>query len=79
VETGSGITAPEAFETMSNNMAFASAVAEFGLLLSDSEYKADAALDGIIDRAMAKRGEDAFGYRAEFVQLLALTNLLADQ
>jgi Ca-activated chloride channel family protein len=63
---------------MSGSMAFASAVAEFGLILKDSAYKGEAGLDSVMDRAMSNRGEDAYGYRAEFVQLADLARLLQD-
>ena len=79
VETGSAVTAPETFDPMSETMAFASAVAEFGLLLSDSEYKGNADWEAAQTRALHNRGEDTFGYRAEFVQLVALTQLLKAQ
>ena len=78
METGSALTAPDALGTMSADMAFASAVAEFGLLLLDSEYKADSNLNAVLERAMANRGEDPFGYRAEFTQLASLARLLGD-
>ncbi|MFH1511880.1 MAG: VWA domain-containing protein [Bacillota bacterium] len=79
IETGSAIVAEAPFGPMSETMAFAAAVAEFGLLLKDSEYKADAGLNSVLARAMGSRGEDAFGYRAEFVQLVSLSMLLKDQ
>ena len=56
-------------ETMSRNLAFASAVAEFGLLLRDSPFKASATFESLIARARAAKGEDASGTRAEFVKL----------
>ncbi|HPJ01614.1 MAG TPA: VWA domain-containing protein [Candidatus Limiplasma sp.] len=75
VETGSALTAEPA-AAMSETMAFASAVAEFGLWLSDSDYKGSAGLESALTRALQNRGEDRFGYRAEFVQLLDLVRLL---
>lgn len=78
IETGSGATAAIPFGAMSGNMAFASAVAEFGLILSDSAYKSSASLDSALDRALLSLGGDAFGYRAEFVQLVDLLRLLQD-
>ena len=60
-------------------MAFASSVAELGLLLLDSQYKADASLNSLLERALENRGADAFGYRAEFVQLVDLARLLKAQ
>ena len=68
METGSALAAPETFGPMSADMAFASAVAAFGLILGDSDYKADASLGSLLDRAMANRGDDLYGYRAEFTQ-----------
>ena len=76
IETGIAAAAPEAFGPMSGNLAFASAVAEFGLLLLDSEYKGNANLDSLLERALQNRGGDPFGYRAEFVQIAQLAGLL---
>lgn len=64
--------------SMSGTMAFASAVAEFGLILKDSHYKGEANLESVIDRALLNREEDAYGYRAEFVQLADLIRLLQE-
>jgi Ca-activated chloride channel family protein len=64
--------------SMSSTMAIASAVAEFGLILKNSAYKGEASLESVIDRALMNRGEDVYGYRAEFVQLADLTRLLMD-
>lgn len=57
------------FESASDDFRFSAAVAELGLLLRDSPLKADASLDHVIEAAADSRGEDANGYRAEFVQL----------
>jgi Ca-activated chloride channel family protein len=54
------------------NLGFASAVAEFGMLLRDSPYKGQAAYDALQRRAKQFRGEDAEGYRAEFIRLADL-------
>ena len=59
----------QAFETMSEDFRFAASVAAFGMILRGSPYKGVATLDGIIEAASAARGDDANGYRAEFVQL----------
>jgi Ca-activated chloride channel family protein len=48
---------------------FASAVAEFGLVLRDSPYKGRANLDAVIERASGARGDDENGHRREFVEL----------
>ncbi|MBO4897539.1 MAG: von Willebrand factor type A domain-containing protein [Clostridia bacterium] len=51
---------------------FASAVAELGMILNDSEFKGNATLDSVIELAREGVGEDAFGLRAEFIQLADL-------
>ena len=53
----------------SADFTFASAVAEFGMLLRDSPHKAKASMDSVIVRAERTRAEDEYGYRAEFVRL----------
>ena len=74
VETGSAAVLPAAFGPMSETLAFASAVAEFGLLMKDSAYKADADLQSLLTRALANRGDDPFGTRAEFTQTCELNH-----
>ena len=59
------------------NLGFASAVAEFGLLLFDSKYKGDASYEQVLDLARANRGDDIHGYRGEFVRLVELAKELA--
>lgn len=59
-----------AFEKCSENLRFASAVAEFGLVLRGSEYKGKATYADVIQRARGAFGKDEEGYRAEFVQLV---------
>ena len=51
------------------DLMFASAVAEFGMVLRDSPHKGKSSLDSAIVRAERTRGEDEYGYRAEFVRL----------
>lgn len=58
------------FDQCSENLRFASAVAEFGLLLRDSEYKGSATYSDVIKRARGAFGRDEEGYRSEFVQLV---------
>jgi Ca-activated chloride channel family protein len=59
----------DAMTTPSTEFAFASAVAEFGMVLRDSPHKGKSSLDSAIVRADRSRGADPFGYRAEFVSL----------
>jgi Ca-activated chloride channel family protein len=57
-------------ETASSNFKFAAAVAEFGLLLRESRFKANASTERCLDLARQSRGEDEAGYRAEFISLV---------
>jgi Ca-activated chloride channel family protein len=63
----------------SDNIGFASAVAEFGMLLRNSVYKGDASYGQVIQLAKASRGKDDEGYRSEFIRLVEKAQLLADQ
>ncbi|SFC62432.1 Ca-activated chloride channel family protein [Parapedobacter composti] len=56
---------------------FASAVAELGMLLRNSEYKQQADYDSLIARAKGAKGKDDEGYRAEFIRLAESAKLLA--
>ena len=49
---------------------FSASVAEFGMLLRNSEYKANASLNQVTDLARKGRGDDAEGYRGEFLRLV---------
>ncbi len=57
-------------ETTSADFRFAAAVAAWGMLLRDSEHCADFTLDDVARLARSGMGEDAEGYRAEFLTLL---------
>jgi len=61
---------------MSQRLAFATAVAAFGQHLSGSQYLNGYGLDEILALADQSRGNDPFGYRAEFLQLVRLTESL---
>ncbi len=51
---------------------FAAAVAELGMILTDSEYIGESTFDSVITLAKEGLGEDKFGLRNEFVQLVDL-------
>jgi Ca-activated chloride channel family protein len=53
----------------STDFRFQAAVAEFGLLLRNSEFKGKADLARVIATAREARGADPEGYRAEFVRM----------
>ncbi len=54
----------------SDNFRFSAAVAAFGMLLRDSEYKASASYDMVRQLALGATGKDPHGYRQEFVSLV---------
>ena len=53
-----------------NNFFFSAAVAEFGMILRDSEHKNTATLGQVLALARDAQGADPFGYRAEFIRLV---------
>ena len=56
---------------------FAAAVAGFGQLLRGSPYTEKFDYDQVIELARGARGEDRFGYRSEFLQLVRLAQSAA--
>jgi Ca-activated chloride channel family protein len=54
----------------SDNLRFAAAVSEFGMILRNSEFKGTATLEGASKLAGSARGVDEDGYRAELVRLI---------
>jgi Ca-activated chloride channel family protein len=54
---------------MTANLGFASAVAEFGMLLRESPDRGTASFESLTARARTFRGDDTDGYRAQFIQL----------
>jgi Ca-activated chloride channel family protein len=59
-------------EAASDDLRFAAAVAAFAQLLRGGEYLRDFDYADVIALAQDAKGEDPFGYRAEFVQLVKL-------
>ncbi len=60
----------------SDNFRFSAAVAEFGLLLRESEFKGKAAVSEVLEMASGARGKDEEGYRAEFINLVKASQFL---
>jgi Ca-activated chloride channel family protein len=60
----------KAFGAASDDFRFAAAVASFGLVLRNSEYRGDASYDAVAEITQSSLGEDAGGNRAEFVDLV---------
>lgn len=63
-------------ENSSNNYRFSAAVAGFGMLLRDSEFKGTATYDNISSLAKGALGEDKENYRTEFLQLIQTASAL---
>ncbi len=63
----------------SENMRFAMAVAEFGLLIRDSNFRGTANYDHILELAKNAKGKDEEGYRAEFLKLVKTAKMLDKQ
>lgn len=60
----------------STHFRFSAAVAGFGMLLRDSQFKGDLKYDDILKMAKDAKGEDREGYRAEFIQMVKTAQLL---
>jgi Ca-activated chloride channel family protein len=67
---------PVPLEQASPNFKFSAAVAAFGMLLRDSEFKGLASYESVLELAREGKGSDMFGYRTEFIQLVEKTRLL---
>ncbi|MCK5135709.1 MAG: von Willebrand factor type A domain-containing protein [Bacteroidales bacterium] len=62
----------------SDNFRFSAAIAEFGLILRNSQYREEASIEQVISLAKSARGEDEEGYRSEFLKLVKLADALKD-
>ena len=65
-----------AFADAPQDLRFAAAVAEFGMILRDSEYKGSGTLKQVLKWALDAKGADASGYRADFIELVRKTQAL---
>jgi Ca-activated chloride channel family protein len=54
----------------SDNFRFAASVAQFAMLLRNSEFKAEATYTGVLEMASKAKGADTEGYRSEFIKLV---------
>ncbi len=76
------ITAAHVHDSMaeiSPDMRFAASVASFGQKLRGSDYLNAMTYDAIRKLAVSGRGADANGYRAEFINLIALAEAMAER
>lgn len=67
---------PSSFQSCSENVRFSCAVAEFGMVLRDSKFKGDANFKDAMAMAKNAKGKDDEGYRAEFIRLIEMAELL---
>lgn len=74
IEQPVSAAARTAFEAAPADARFAAAVAAFGEILRQSPYVGAFDLDAVLEIARPARGEDPFGYRHEFLQLVRLAN-----
>ncbi len=58
------------------NLWFASSVAEFGMLLRESEFKGQSSFAHVVQRATESKGDDEFGYKDEFIRLVQMAEIL---
>ncbi len=54
----------------SDNFRFAASVAEFGMMLRNSEFKSNASFINVLELAKNAKGNDEEGYRSEFIKLV---------
>ncbi|HYS52741.1 MAG TPA: von Willebrand factor type A domain-containing protein [Thermoanaerobaculia bacterium] len=63
----------------SSDLQFATAVAEFGMLLRKSQYKGSATYADVLALARAMRGADLEGYRDEFLRMVETSRTLSGE
>jgi len=63
----------------SSNLRFASAVAEFGLILTKSEFKQNASFENILSLAKSAISSDPEGLRSEFIELVKTARKLSSE
>ena len=73
------VKSPAGDDGPSNAFRFASAVAEFGLVLRDSPYKGDGTYERAYERAREALGDDEYGRRSELLSLIRTADNLTDE
>jgi Ca-activated chloride channel homolog len=63
-------------ENSSSDFRFSAAVASFGMLLRDSQYKGTTSYESVLEMAKNSKGTDEEGYRAEFIKLVRTASML---
>lgn len=68
------------FNKTSDNFRFAAAVAEYGMILRNSEYLKQGNIEEVLTMARNARGSDTEGYRGEFIKIVNTSgSLLAEK
>ncbi len=62
----------------SKNYRFSAAVAEFGMILRNSQYLEDASMEQVITLAKNAKGQDEEGYRSEFITMVKLADSMKE-
>ena len=68
----------KSLEEVSSEFKFAASVAAFGQLLRKGTYLKSFSYDDVLTLARNTKGEDSYGYRGEFLQLVSLAKGLAN-
>lgn len=63
-------------QAATDNLKFSAAVAMYGMVLRDSEYKGDSTFNQVLDLAEQAKGKDSQGYRTAFMQLVERSQTL---
>ena len=66
-----------AIANTSDNFRFAASVAQFGMLLRNSEFKSASSYADVLNLARKAKGSDEEGYRSEFIHLVENAQMLA--
>ncbi|MDR3566085.1 MAG: von Willebrand factor type A domain-containing protein [Negativicutes bacterium] len=70
---------PEVAAVSSDNFRFAAAVAEYAMLLRNSEFKGRSTYRQVLELAGGARGSDIEGYRGEFLRMVETSQLLDER
>ena len=65
------------FAKAPQDLKFAAAVAEFGMILRESEYKGNGTLGAVLEWAQEGKGADTTGYRSGFIELVRKAKALS--
>lgn len=67
------------FSSASSDFQFAVAVAGFGMMLRNSEYRGEVSMDWVLEIANASLEHDFHGYRSDFIDLVQEAKVLQEQ